>query len=570
VIRRSRSIFSCLVALGLLAASRPDPAFAQKSDVPLPYPDPSSFVSASGGHFRVDNKPFIHVGVNEGDFIYERDQWSDTWSLRQGGVKQIRAGLANDAYTTAETIARLDSALGVAWSRGIRITVVLTNFYHGYHDGLDGRHGRTAVQGDDESNYYTNICCEPHPVHVLNQAWVGGGYRDHYKPFVQAVVDHFKSDPRVFAWEIGNEIPVRLGPQGLETEAAIAFYRDMAATIKGIDHNHMVSTGIICTEWMPLTTSDQKRRLYELMDYVVEHYYPDHPNGGALADDQLAALYTKPLVIEEYGVDQTAVAHDSIMPTVTDFFDWAHAAEPVKQADAVMVWGVDFPGDLGSDDPRYGPNGQNLVNDYLQLWRETADWARPSPRYSDVPPGDTFYSYIECLGNRRVIGGQFDWADDTHNDEFRPNSPLTRGQAMRAIVRAMGFTLPPIGAATFDDVPASNPYYRYVEAAYALGIIGGYPDHTFHPYEYLTRGQMSKVIVKAAIARYGWRIDTTGGPHFLDVPSTHTFYDYIETAYNRGVINGYPDHNFRPDNITTRGQFTKMLSQALSCSLAAD
>ena len=46
----------------------------------------------------------------------------------------------------------------------------------------------------------------------------------------------------------------------------------------------------------------------------------------------------------------------------------------------------------------------------------------------------------------------------------------------------------------------------------------------------------------------GWGIDTTGGPHFSDVPSDHNFYDYIETAYNRGIITGYADGTFRPDD----------------------
>jgi hypothetical protein len=567
MIRRSVLVLACLLALGLA------PALAQK-DVPLPYPDPSSFVSVANGHFQVDGHSFRHVGVNEPDYIYEggdnSDLWNDTYFLRQGGVKQIRAGLANDAYSTAEMIAKLDAALGVAWSRGIRVTVVLTNFYYGTHYGHDGRLGRSAVPGDNDTNYYTDTCCNDPNIRILNREWVANGYRVNYKPFVQAVVDHFKNDPRIFAWEIGNEISVRLGPNGYETEAAIAFYRDMAATIKGIDHNHLVAPGIICTAWMPLTTADQKRRLYELMDYVVEHYYPLEANKGSLSDNELAALYGKPLVIEEYGVNQTRVSHDEIMPMVTDFFDSAYALDTVKQADSVMVWGVDFGFDRQSGHAWYGPGEQHLENEYLQLWRETADWARPSPRYTDVPYGSTFYDFIECLGNRRAIGGQHEWVDDDHNDEFRPNEPIPRALAIRAIVRAMGFPLPPLGNATFTDVPASSPFYRYVEAAHTLGIIDGYPDHTFHPDAFLTRGQMTKVIVIAAMRRFGWAIDTSGGPHFLDVPVGHTFYDYIETAYNRGMINGYPDHNFYPNNTTTRGQFSKMLSQAISCTLATD
>jgi len=534
-------------------------------DKPSPLPPAVSFVTTSGGHFSVDGHPFRHVGVNEVDYVYEGgDDWNDTYYFRQAGVKQIRIILANDALSTSQIIADLDSALGVAWSRGIRVTVALTNFYYGNHWGSGGGGGHTAVAGD--AGYYTDTCCNG--VHILNHAWVAGGYNVNYKPFVAAVVDHFKNDGRIFAWEIGNEIGA---PNG-DVEAAIAFYRDMAQYIKGIDANHLVAPGIICTAWLPLNSWDQKTRFYQYLDYVTEHHYePNSPNPGDLNDDVLALSFTKPLVIEEFGVSQRdwpySGDHNLIMPEVSDFFDWGYSTEPVKTADAVMIWGADFGNDHGSGDDKFGPSEQNLGNDYLQLWRETADWARVSPRYSDVPPGDTFYTYVECLSNRRAVNGLFGWVDDSHNDQFRPGDPVTRAQAVKAIVRAMGLSLhvPNAPAHTFTDVPRSSPFFRYVETAVYYGIVNGYDDHTFRPDANLTRGQMSKVIVVAGIVKYGWPIDTTGGPHFVDVPPTQPFYSYVETAYNRHIVSGYGSY-FYPGNNTTRGQFAKMLSQAISCN----
>ncbi len=530
-------------------------------------PAVASLVSVAGGHFWVDGHSFRHVGVNEVDFAYEGDDiWIDTWYLRQAGVKQVRLILANDSpnFTTQDIINKLDHALGVAWSRGIRVTVALTNFYWGTHYGQDGGGGHTAVKGDTLNNYYTDTCCGG--IHLLNHAWIAGGYTANYKQFVREVVTRFRGDGRIFAWEIGNEIGA---PNG-DVEAAIAFYRNMALYIKGLDNTHMVTTGIICTQWLPLTTMDQKTRLYQYMDYVTEHHYEPNGNAGDLADDQLALYLNKPLVIEEFGVSQVLPPysgdHNKIMPRVSDFFDWAYAAEPVKQADSVMVWGVDFGNDHGSGDAHFGPWEQGLSNDYLQLWRETADWARVSPRYSDVPPGSTFYSYIECLSNRRAVNGQAGWVDDTHDNEFRPGEPVTRAQSIKAIVRAMGWQLRFPDTPTFTDVPRSSPFYRYIETAVYYGIINGYQDRTFRPDAYLTRGQMSKVIIISGMVRYGWQINTAGGPHFVDVPPGDTFYTFIETAYNRGIINGYANNYFYPGNNTTRGQFAKMLAQAISCN----
>ncbi len=537
-------------------------------DAPAPLP-PSSFVTVNGGRFWVDGHPYRHVGVNGG--LYQGDDiWNDTWYMRQGGIKQIRMILPNTEYpNTQEVIGKLDQALGAAWSRGIRITVVMTDFYFANQWGHEGRGGHDVVPGD-EPYYSVNY----NGTYLLNYKWITGGFRAHYKPFVGQVVDAFKNDPRVFAWEIGNEIGAPTRPDGQPaTDETVAFYREMAQYIKSLDGNHLVAPGIICTRWLSLNAT-QKAQLYQYIDYVTEHHYIPRNNEGSLADDTLSLSYGKPLVIEEFGVSQWEPPyngdHDLIMPTVSDFFDWAYAAEPVKTADSVMVWGVDFGYDLGADDHQFGPNSQGLSNEYLQLWRESADWLRLSPRYSDVPSGSTFYSYIECLSNRRAVSGLYNWVDDNHNDEFRPGEAITRAQSIKAIVRAMGFPLLFPATPTFTDVPRSSIYYRYIETAVARGIINGYADHTFRPEAYLTRGQMSKVIVNAGISRYGWQLDTTGGPHFVDVPVDHTFYVFIETAYNRGIINGYTNGYFYPGNNTTRGQFAKMLAQAVSCGSLTD
>jgi hypothetical protein len=538
------------------------PAPASAVDKPAAPQSGVSFVTVSGGHFAVDGHAFRHVGTNEVDLVYEGgDQWNDTYYLRQAGVKQVRVFLPNNHYNTQDMINRLDTTLGIAWSRGIRVTVVLSNFYYGNHWGSDGGGGLTVVPGDE--GYYTDTCCNG--IKLLNHSWFTGGYTLHYKPFVAAVVDHFKNDGRVFAWEIGNE----LGAPNGDVEGTITFYRTMAQYIKSIDPNHMVAPGIICTAWLPLTTSDQKYRLYQYMDYVTEHHYEPTGNAGDLNDDQLAASYGKPLVIEEFGVAQNQSPysgdHSLIMPRVADFFDWAYATEPVKQADAVMVWGVDFGNDHGSGDAYVGPWEQGLSDQYLQLWRETADWSRVAPHYSDVPPTDTFYTYIECLSRHRAVSGLYGWVNDSSNDQFRPGDAITRSQAIKAIVRAMGLPLRFPSTATFTDVPRSDFNFRYIETAVYYGIISGYADHTFRPDAGLTRGQMSKVIVIAGQVKYGWTINTAGAPHFVDVPVGSTFFDWIETAYNRGMISGYANGYFYPNNPTTRGQFSKMLSQAISC-----
>jgi uncharacterized protein YkwD len=54
-------------------------------------------------------------------------------------------------------------------------------------------------------------------------------------------------------------------------------------------------------------------------------------------------------------------------------------------------------------------------------------------------------------------------------------------------------------------------------------------------------------------------VNTAGGPHFTDLPTNDPFYPYVETAYLRGIISGYGDGTFRPNAFVTRGQIAKII-----------
>jgi S-layer homology domain len=49
---------------------------------------------------------------------------------------------------------------------------------------------------------------------------------------------------------------------------------------------------------------------------------------------------------------------------------------------------------------------------------------------------------------------------------------------------------------------------------------------------------------------------------FIDVPPGSTFYDNIRCLACRGIINGYIDGTFRPNNSVTRGQLSKIVSNS--------
>ncbi|HMA35049.1 MAG TPA: S-layer homology domain-containing protein [Chloroflexia bacterium] len=149
------------------------------------------------------------------------------------------------------------------------------------------------------------------------------------------------------------------------------------------------------------------------------------------------------------------------------------------------------------------------------------------------------------------------------DNTFRPYDNALRSTLARWVVKARGWAIDTTGGPHFSDVPPSSPDYPYIETAYNHGVISGYGDGTFQPNWTVTRGQMSKMIVNAL----GWPIDTTGAPHFRDVTLGNAFYAQVETIYNHGAVSGYNCGatclEFRWGNPLTRGQLAKVLDNAI-------
>ncbi|MBD3270223.1 hypothetical protein GF376_01735 [Candidatus Peregrinibacteria bacterium] len=117
----------------------------------------------------------------------------------------------------------------------------------------------------------------------------------------------------------------------------------------------------------------------------------------------------------------------------------------------------------------------------------------------------------------------------------------------------------------FDNV-ASSQYYEAVEYVRKNAIFGGYENCTFRALDTINRAEIAKVMVEG----FGYEINTNGGPHFPDVDENAWYYDLVETAYNRGIVVGYPDGTFRPGSDIVNSEIAKMfvLSSSLSNQLA--
>jgi hypothetical protein len=202
--------------------------------------------------------------------------------------------------------------------------------------------------------------------------------------------------------------------------------------------------------------------------------------------------------------------------------------------------------------------------------------------FTDVPPGNTFYTWITCLACQGIVNG---YPDGT----FRPNNNVSRGQLSKIVSNAAGFSEPHTEQ-TFQDVAPGSTFYDFIERLASRGYISGYPCGSagepcvppdnlpyFRPNNNATRGQIAKITSNAA----GYT-DPPDGQTFEDVAPGSTFYDYVQRLATRGYINGYPCGGpgepcvppenrmyFRPNSNATRGQASKIVSNTFfpNCDL---
>jgi hypothetical protein len=145
-------------------------------------------------------------------------------------------------------------------------------------------------------------------------------------------------------------------------------------------------------------------------------------------------------------------------------------------------------------------------------------------------------------------------------------SHFKKGVAAVALSAMAFMVAPAVTFASLDFTDASQiPTWatEAIEELVALDVLGGNDDGSFAPARQLNRAEVAKIIVLAS----GVDFDTAGGAHFPDVDEDAWFYDYIETMYNYGWIDGYPDGFFRPGNGINRAELAKMVVNALELDL---
>jgi hypothetical protein len=190
------------------------------------------------------------------------------------------------------------------------------------------------------------------------------------------------------------------------------------------------------------------------------------------------------------------------------------------------------------------------------------------PKFDDVSCGNSQRDYVEALVGEGITSGCA-----TNPPLYCPYGSITRAQMAVFIIRAMGQTPYDKATPTFTDVPKTNSAYGYIERIYQLGITGGCSTSPMRycPDAPVSRYQMAVFLCRAT----GKTWLNPGTPSFADVPTSASYYGYVERladpgSWGEGAVTGgcgTAPRRYCPYGANTRGQMAVFICRAFGLPL---
>ncbi|MEL3960186.1 S-layer homology domain-containing protein [Lysinibacillus endophyticus] len=144
------------------------------------------------------------------------------------------------------------------------------------------------------------------------------------------------------------------------------------------------------------------------------------------------------------------------------------------------------------------------------------------------------------------------------NNTYKKFFNITMATAVAASGVTMVAPIETKANTSFTDVSTNNGFYKEIMNLAERGIIKGYQDGTFRPGVNVTRGQAAKIIAGVL----GLDTMNVSNPGFKDVPKTNEYYGAIAALANAGIINGYGDGTFKPNEPVKRNHMAKIIAGA--------
>jgi len=149
---------------------------------------------------------------------------------------------------------------------------------------------------------------------------------------------------------------------------------------------------------------------------------------------------------------------------------------------------------------------------------------------------------------------------------FRPNANMTRAEACTIFARLIlnTQTIPDGYTTRFTDVKNGDWFYNAVAYLDETGFFFRNKNTTYKPNEPITRAEFVDLANSASALK-----KSNKEIAFKDVAEDHFYHDSIIAAAGAGLVNGYEDETFRPDNTITRAEVVTVINRLLGLKATA-
>ncbi|MBQ7793736.1 MAG: S-layer homology domain-containing protein [Clostridia bacterium] len=145
-------------------------------------------------------------------------------------------------------------------------------------------------------------------------------------------------------------------------------------------------------------------------------------------------------------------------------------------------------------------------------------------------------------------------------DGFMPDRNITRAEFVSAVIRAIKAE-PSGSVGRFSDVDKNSFYAPYIGRAVELGLVTGFADATFRPDSSITREEAVVVLSRAFGFLSGYTLgrDFSDYSELTDGAKGAVAY-----ALKEKIISGYPDNTLRPRGTLTRAEAAVLILGAMN------
>jgi hypothetical protein len=153
---------------------------------------------------------------------------------------------------------------------------------------------------------------------------------------------------------------------------------------------------------------------------------------------------------------------------------------------------------------------------------------------------------------------------------FNPNAPITRAQMAAMLARNLGVAYSGNEVPSFVDTPKSHWAFIEIELVNQTGIMTGSVNGTFQPQATITRAQMATIAYRwvqkecqadASAYPFCEKVLTKESVSFKDISDKHWANEAIAVMAATGMMEGYENNTFRPNEKLTRAQAVKVLNR---------